>query len=483
MYHHIMSKRMDMICMMTKLATTFPVTSAITTKALFLLAQRHPLLRMTIQSKKDSPSGYISFLEMDDVQLDFLVSEREDWLPFILEEVGKPFDIKNGPLWKCRLLGQTYGKGQQLRNTKQQTDLSANLHQTVEPQNEYPYESTFLFILHHSIMDGGYILRVFKEFAELLDRVNSGTNVSLGISEILPLLPPVEDILVCPFPQRQTAECAGLKSSSSVRLVLSNASYDTLRDYNQKFSYEIQDKGSHSLDNRCLVFEFTEQETSIIDHLCKQQETSTNGLFLAASILAFIDLVYPASARKIFDIPFEYMMDLRRHYHLDFPRHLMKYYPGVASMHIPMTADMRLMSRPVAKQEFWEMSRSFGNSINNQIKSPKTFQRMHETIKETMKLQQAETPTGKSPHVLCLSNMGRLDNVFTGDVATRLKLTGLHGHPTVLNENCPIFFVGIHSLNGKICGNVSYCENYTSSRTASQYVGHFQKHISSLTKL
>ena len=502
MYHNIISKGMDMICLMTKLATTFPITSDMSIKALYLLAQRHPLLRMTIQCKDGVTSGDISFLEMDDVQLDFQQSEREDWLSYLLEEVAQPFDIKNGPLWKCRLLGQKDSYEQPNSQGNDSADCTdkmykskgadlctANEHRFSMSEEKYPYETTFLFIWHHSIMDGGYVVWVFKEFAELLDKIySSGSNSipQIRTSVELPLLQPMEDIVDTQFTQEQNTYCAAVQpsSSSSISLVASDSPYDVLKDYNEKFIDDIRITDGQILNNQCLVFEFSRHETSIIERLCKEHDTSINGLFIAASILAFINLVYPVSNRRSFDIPFEFMMDLRRHYQLDFPKDKMKYYTGVAAIDVPMLANIKLNERPVTKREFWEMARSFGSSINDQIKSPQTFQRIHKTIRNRLVLQKdAARRTGKSPNVLCLSNMGRLDWVFTGDVAKRMKLIGLHGHPTVLVEDCPIFLVGIHSLNGQLCGNISYCKNYTSVKTAAQYLGHLQNHIASATKL
>ena len=501
MYHNIISKGMDMICLMTKLATTFPITSDMSIKALYLLAQRHPLLRMTIQCKDGLTSGDISFLEMDDVQLDFQQSEREDWLPYLLEEVAQPFDIKNGPLWKCRLLGQMDSYEQpdsseddfadcagKKYKSKGAAHFTANERRFSMSEEKYPYETTFLFIWHHSIMDGGYVVWVFKEFAELLDKIHSNDSNTLPqirTSVALPLLQPMEDIVDTQFTQRQSTHCAAAQpSSSGISLVTSDSPYDVLKDYNQKFIDDIDIKDGQTLNNQCLVFDFSRHETNIIERLCKGNDTSINGLFLAASILAFVDLVYPGSSKRSFDIPFEFMMDLRRHYQLDFPKDKMKYYTGVAAIDVPMLANIKLNERPATKREFWEMARSFGTSINDQIKSPQTFQRIHKTISNRLVLQKdAARRTGKSPNVLCLSNMGRLDWVFTGDVAKRMKLIGLHGHPTVLVEDCPIFLVGIHSLNGQLCGNISFCKNYTSVQTAAQYLGHLQKHIASATKL
>ena len=472
MYHHTVSKGMDMIYLMTNVSTTFPVTPALTEKALVLLAQKHALLRMTIQSD----SGHMSFLEMDTMRLDFSASDRKDWLSFIMEEVTKPFDISNGPLWKCRLLISTYNS---FNNTElhfldenKASTIRMNERSCLNSIPQYKYQATFFFILHHSIMDGSYVILLFKQFAELLNLVNCDTDYSINRSETVPLLPPIEDVIVCPLLQRHRPE-----SPASIHFDKSYPSNEVLLDYNEKFSFEIEDNEICSPRNQCIIFEFTQEESQYIADSCRESGAPANGIFLTASLLAFVDLVYPSSSRNDFHIPFEFMLDLRRCYSMDFPQEVVKYYPGAASMHVPFLADIELSSRPVTKQDFRRISKSFGSAITKQIMSADTRQWIRKTIKETLTTQKADTAKGKSPYVLCVSNMGCLDGTLTGDVTKTVRLNELHGHSTVLNDDSPIFFVGSYSLNGRLCGNVSFCENYTSVRTAMEYVNYLKKYI------
>lgn len=496
MYHHTMSKGMDMICLMTKLSTTFPIVPEIAKKALYRLAEQHPLLRMTIQCTQDKNSNQISFLEMEEMRVDFSIG-RNDWLPVLMKEIAEPFDIINGPLWKCRLLlpddkvaGTSNSSDEtEARTPKTVTDERSEctdnkLNHTENKQNDFVHEATFLFVWHHSVMDGGYVVWIFKEFAEILDRFHTGSNVDDHVSISIP--PPLEYVLECPAPlmkkQLNVSPESCAKFTSSVRPDSSNSSFDTLEDYNRRFSTEIAHSLHRSPRNECIVYEFNERETAQILRICKTEGASTNGIFSTASLLAFIDLLYPLPQRNHFRIPFEFMLDFRKHLPLKTVDGSRKYFPGVASIHIPMMADIQLSSRPVTKREFWAMSRSFGSAIQNEVHSQEAFHWISDVVKETASSQQ-QKPVGKSPYVLCLSNMGRLDGVLTGDIAKRMKLTGLHGHPTVLIEDSPIFFVSIFSLNGKLCGNVSFCENYTSRKTAAEYIGHFKKHILSQAKL
>ena len=464
MYHHTLAKGTDMIWLLTKVNTVFPVTAAMSQKALYFLAQEHPLLRMTIQCNADD----ICFLEMDDLKLDFSESNRTDWLQLVSEEVSIPFDIVNGPLWKCRLLKPA---------------RDDDLEHKIGDSDDLVHESSFLFLLHHSMMDGRYVVCLFKQFVETLNKISLGilsTNTQLAV----PLLPPVEDVLLCPTDQPRTSDISNLESSSSmIRADFSDPPNNVLEDYNHRFYREIQDSWSEHPRNQCLVFEFTEHDTSQMIQACKEVGTSPSGVFVAASILSFTDLVYPSSSlQKSFSIPFEFMLDLRRFCPREFSGKAIHCLPGVASAPIPMIADLQLSQRPVMKSEFWEMSMSFGKVTGNEIRSPETFSSILNTIKESKNLNKVENTNGKSSYVLCISNMGCLDGVVVDDITKRARLSEIHGHSSILIEDSPIFYICFYSLNGKLYVNISFCENYTSAKTTQEYMKYFKEYILSLPK-
>lgn len=465
-----------MTWLMTKVNSKFPITSNMAEKALYFLAQKHPLLRMTIQRDANG----ISFHEMDNLRLDFSVSCKQDWLRLVLDEVSNPFDIVNGPLWRCKHLTSPPRMHHQL-DQHGSTSTKQLLWKNPLTSCDIWSETTFLFVLHHSIMDGKYFLLLFKHFAEVLNNLDLGNEVRHGVKDSLPLLPPVEDFIVCPPPQIRKSEKSDLKSQSSIHVDLSDQPTKVLEDYNRRYYHEIQNNLSNNPRSRCLVGRFTKHDTTQIMHTSKNAGASANGAFIAASLLAFIDLVYPASSlQKEFNIPFEFMLDLRRYCSFKFSKH-MKCFPGVAAIHIPMMAELKLTNRTVTKREFLEMSRLFGSAIQNEVQSQETYQWVRKTVKESKEADNG-TINRKSPTVLCISNMGCLDNVLEGDITERIRLTELHGQSTVLIEDSPIFFISVHSLNGIIYFSVSFCENYTSVQTAEEYMAYFQKYLVSLSK-
>ena len=484
MYHHTVSKGMDMIYLMTKISTSFPVTPSLTKKALLILAKKHPLLRMTIQHRTNSQSSAMIFREMDTLAIDFKASDREDWLTYIMEEISMPFDIQNGPLWKFRLLFPASNSDKKSKShssiSNQTVEDSHGVylkdHNTSHSLDEFAYVSTIFFIIHHSIMDGSYVCCLFSELAELLNELYIMDTHNIYRITPSPLMPPIEEALLYPAPRRQMPKSS--ESSSSVCLQFSDPSYEMIHDYDRKYLLHIEQNDCIVPRNRCEIFEFSENETAYIANSCKEFGSTTTGGFLTSGLLAFIDLLHTYSNRKPVQVPFECMIDLRRHFPLAISNKVVKFYPGAASMHVPFLASLNLSNKPVTKEEFWRLSQAIGSETLLQLRSVDTMHWIQQFIQENnepISSPKSTKPQGKSPFVLCFSHMGCLDNVLTGHIRQSVRLDEIHGHSTVLNEDSPIFYVGNYSLNGRICLNVSFCESYTSVETAKEYVANIRK--------
>ena len=461
MYHHSFSNGSDIGWILFKVNTVFPVSATMVKEALYFLAEKLPLLRMTIQC---NANGFY-FLENDDVKLDFSEFNRADWLQVISEEVSVPFDVLNGPLWKCKLL-----------KAEPPDEQGSKQGGHVVVSDDFVHESTFLFVLHHSVMDGIYGVSFISKFVDVLNNISLSA-LNTHTHPVVPLLPPIEDILLCP-PDHNTSKNSALRSYLSISANFSDPPTKALGHYNLRFSREIQDLLSEQPRNCYLLHEFTRQQTSQMLRSCKDLGVSSTGVFVAACVQAFIDLVYPSSSlQNRIIIPVEFMVDLRRFCPKDISKGAILCLPGVASAPIPMTADIEFSHRPMTNNELWEMSRSFGNSISKEINSPETFKQTLNMINESKKLITAETTNGKSPYVLCISNMGCLDGLVTGDITKRARLTEIHGHSSILIEDSPIFYICFYSRSGKLYVDISFCENYTSMKTTQEYMSYLKEYI------
>ena len=286
--------------------------------------------------------------------------------------------------------------------------------------------------------------------------------------------------MLCP-PYTRTSEKAAASSpptlSSSISANFSDPPTKAIHDYNMKFHREIQDTWSYQPRNRSLIHEFTRQEAAQLLRSCKDMGLSSTGVFVAASLQAFADLVNLPSSQRSICIPFEFVLDLRRFCPKDILESALRCLPGAASTAIPMFANLELSRGPKSNDELWEMSKSFGHAINNEIKSPETFKQTMNMISECKNLIKVESTKGKSPYVLCISNMGCLDGLNASIVTKRAMIREIHGHSSILVDDCPIFYICYYSLNGKLCVSISYCENYTSVRTTAEYMSYIKEYI------
>ena len=76
-----------------------------------------------------------------------------------------------------------------------------------------------------------------------------------------------------------------------------------------------------------------------------------------------------------------------------------------------------------------------------------------------------------------ISNLGCLDNMVPAEITKRVKLGAFHGQSSVLIEDNPIFYICFYSINGQLCINISFCENYTSAKTTEEYMDSLKEYI------
>ena len=136
-------------------------------KALVLLAKRYPLLRMRIQETTDG----VHFEEMENpTTIDFELLNQvtaDDWVQgFEAELNGYEFNITRGPLWRARLLKETFSEGK--------------------------FTNAVVFTFQHVICDALSIFEFQKTLLEFLASLHGGVEFKV---ESLPLKPPLESLM------------------------------------------------------------------------------------------------------------------------------------------------------------------------------------------------------------------------------------------------------------------------------------------------
>ena len=141
-------------------------------KALFMLLQRFPLLRMRVTvdefkqpcfEEMENPQS-LEFRSMVDVNSD-------DWQYAFEKQInGAPFNTLRGPLWRVSLLTETC-----------ESSGEENL-----------YRNTLLFTFHHVIADALSVFELKKKLIEYLGVLYKGEVIDV---ESLPFRPPVEEAI------------------------------------------------------------------------------------------------------------------------------------------------------------------------------------------------------------------------------------------------------------------------------------------------
>ena len=504
LYYRQGLKGADIISLMIKLESTLPITEVAVRHSIKKLMQRHPLLRMSVSKE----GGLYYMHERPGSKYNFYASGRKDWMGFIKEEFDTSFTDKDDLLWRIRLLNtskiecnspgistKTAASSVNPITTKdcsQQSGIPVQsmqgddqtFHNDTESTSIYNYEATFLFILNHAIADGGYTMWLFQEFVNFLDAYNTGVNTD-RIKE-LPLLPPLENCLSFLVDSEASKQDIDNNNTSNFRLNFcpGQGNPDVLNKYQTKFCDEIEALSRKTPKNNFILFKFNRAITRVLINACKSHRLKVNTIVVTASILALVDLLYENDdSHSEFEIPFEYMSDSRRGDLLQYEGNDRYLYPGLASLNIPLKACVHLPKRPVSSAVFWEMSRSFDKAIQNDIQTRQTIRCYHEEAKHYITHEKDSVTKGKSPFVLCFSNMGKLDGIFNDDVSKRIRLVDLHGQSSILTDDMPIFFVNTFSLNGHLYGSVSYCESFTSKETTMTYLGLLEKYLTAYSKL
>lgn len=145
------------------ISSKVPLSTRIAYRALCLINQRFPLLRMRIFKKGNS----LWFKEMtNSSKIAFNICKEytaNQWTPVLEKESCIPLDLYMGPLWRVTLLKEEYD------NTLDE------------------YINCFVLTINHSICDGTSRMAFFTQLLEYINNLHLGKDVQV---ESLPFLPP-----------------------------------------------------------------------------------------------------------------------------------------------------------------------------------------------------------------------------------------------------------------------------------------------------
>lgn len=434
MYHVFYTRGVDIYAQMATLMCKKPVTLEEVSEAMVCLLKRHPMLRMTIKETEEEYPDF-KFVEMNPVKLDIRISRNHDKETLLHEESCKSFAVKDGPLWRLTIVDN-------------KAEYPAN-------SSRHDYEFSFVFCFHHSLADGIYLRTLFSDFIEFLDMVQRDTINSSSVKEI-EMLPAIESLLPLLSPSRRviSSECSSEDSSKVI---------DALYAYEAHFYSEIQKLKNRHQSTKSIRSHLQPTKSKNFLFQCKQNHVTVTGACIAASCISFGQLIKASisSDIKVLNIPVEIMVNMRR-----YTQHNSMYqaYPGVAAVHLPLTVKLPLSEN--LQEHFWYLAKQCTDDINNMLISGYPLEYMSTEVVHEIN---SKPQTGKSPYVLCITNMSSVDGIVKPKQRSRFHLKEFPAMTQIGIDDMPIFYVGILSMAQELHLDIGHCQRYTSQSTAAKF--------------
>ncbi len=237
------------------------ISASIIQKALSLVYQRHPMLRVCIAQLKDG----LLFQSHDQLTINFRVIEREsatNWVEVAEQEIHTKFDLTHS-LWRFILL--------------QSPDNSS---------------SELMFTYHHAIADGLSCLKFTHDLLSFYTQLAAGESISDVDS--MPMLPAAEDLISEKLTVSRKIEYILKKLYQKIRpthLMIENAA-------------PVEQRRTRIVP-RSLSPNLTEK----LKNRCRNENTSIHGALCAAMLLGTAQVAFPETKVRLLC---DSSVDLRR---------------------------------------------------------------------------------------------------------------------------------------------------------------------------
>lgn len=220
------------LCLMARISGK--IDHALLREALYLLYERHPLLRATIHSTQDAVFFNLS-ADFNAIQLHFITLKGEDhWIEYAEEELGRPFS-SHEYLWRVTLL----------------------------TKGEY---NELLISFHHAIADGISCIRFVDEFLRIYTELQMCSFIKITP---LPFLDCIENLVSFKSnPQELQSEIAKINSGG-----LTTLSYQTFKPLKER-------------STKTHLLELDKNQLISLRQKCHAQHVTVNSLLYAALLLA-----------------------------------------------------------------------------------------------------------------------------------------------------------------------------------------------------
>ena len=347
-------------------------------KALHLMSQRYPLLRMRINESGGGNEACFEEMENSNT-VDFELLDKitaDNWIEGFEEEInGYFFDIAKGPLWRVRLLKETF--------------------------NEGTFRNAVVFTFLHVICDALSILELQKKLLDFLASVHGGEEFEV---ESLPLRPPLESLSNLFRPN--TME----KLLFSSIFTLQKAKLRFTKPKNLYLSvYPPVTKADKSVTKKtCLMARsLSEEETKLLITSCKANKCTVRGAISAVTHLAIARTLHKKKhdLKPPVFVESSYTISLRKDCEPKINNDELGAYVSAS----PLSVQVPLI-HPDDKQGLWELARACTRDVHAQLDSGKylNLEKLYHCvdIPTYCKISNYDFNEGRRAQVLNITNCG-----------------------------------------------------------------------------
>lgn len=460
MYHMYYKRGIDTCVQMVHLDCVQCVTLSQVREAMERLQMHHPMLRMFID---EDTENRFHFFERNSRSVDCSVSclPTEDLLK---ESINKKF-LADGPLWRIII-----------QKTRSMLQENGDVCSGCQTRNKGRFLHYFSFALsfHHSLIDGVYLICLLRDFLEILNNIQLNEEFnSIKDLQQKEILPPIEHFLQ-PVPRRESPVFVPARSAIE-------QSMDALTAYEQCFFSEIEFLRSKPEGTEAVRLNMDRTKSFQFLLNCKQKHILVSGAVMAAASIAFAKQLKKSlpPTVKILDIPIDVMVDMRRYTTKplkDFP-----IFPGTAAIHMDFFVKVPLQENLDSQTLFWRIAKKCSVDMTSALDSSKPARIMKEEVES--EINTVGEGVGKSPHVLCITNLNSVDRIVRPDKHPRFQLKRFTGLTNIGIDNHPIFEILVFSLMDRLHFETAYCSGYTSSETAANFSWTMNQTIQSTSML
>jgi len=405
-------------------------------KALDLLPKRYPLLRMRITESGNEAC----FEEMENPEtVDFEQLDKitaDNWIEGFEEELnGYLFDIGKGPLWRVRLLKETFDEG--------------------------TFINGLVFTFLHVICDALSIFELEKTLLEFLNFLHVGEEFEV---ESLPLSPPLESQSHLIHPNTKE------KILFSSFFTLQRTKTFFVKPKNLFLSiYPTVAKSDPSVRKKtCLLTRsLSEEETKRLIQSCKANECTVHGAITASTHLAVARILHKKKDDLKFPLPVDssYTISLRKDCEPKVSNEEFGAYISASGLTIPVP-----LVKPGDKQGFWKFSRACTREVHTQLETGKhrNLSKLYHCvdIQSYCKISNYEFNEGRRTQILNITNCGALGTNQGEDSHYKFagSYFGLQGAQT-----SHTFGNNIMTVDGRLYWAVEYFPHVTSKTQAKDF--------------